>query len=158
MHILHCTAHILHCQKSALYLEKQKSWKNSAKCALCSANKCALCSSVRSDLTAPFKPPAKKKRLLKVSLKSVENWKNCRQISFRACLPVSPFKKVLYSVFRFKSKADSTWHPVWFCLTFQQSFYVVSNYFLFLVIDWKKENKKYHIDDFEVADSADWFL
>ena len=32
-------------QKSALYLEKQKTLKNSAKCALCSA-KCALCVSV----------------------------------------------------------------------------------------------------------------
>ena len=43
-------------QKSALYLEKQKTLKNSAKCALCSA-KCALCGSVGSDLTAPFKRP-----------------------------------------------------------------------------------------------------
>ena len=40
-------------QKSALYLEKQKSWKNSAKC--------ALCSGVRSDLPTPFKLPAQKK-------------------------------------------------------------------------------------------------
>ena len=55
-------------QTSAIYLEKQKTWKNSAKCALWSA-KCALCSSVRSDLTAPFKRPQKKKLMLKISLK-----------------------------------------------------------------------------------------
>ena len=47
--------------------------------------------SVRSDLTAPFKPPAQKK--LKVSLKLVKNWKNCRQICFRACLPISLLKE-----------------------------------------------------------------
>ena len=46
-------------QKSVLYLEKQKSLKNRAKCAMCSA-KCALCGSVRSDLTAPFQRPQKK--------------------------------------------------------------------------------------------------
>jgi hypothetical protein len=55
-------------QKSALYLEKQKSLKNSAKCALWSA-KCALCGSVRSDLTVPFKRPQKKKLMLKISEK-----------------------------------------------------------------------------------------
>jgi hypothetical protein len=44
-------------QKSALYLGKQKSWKNSAKC--------AHCSGVRSDLTVPLKLPAQKK--LKIS-------------------------------------------------------------------------------------------
>ena len=68
-------------QKSALYLEKQKSWKNSAKC--------ALCSGVRSDLSAPFKLPAQKQlKLQKNWLKSKENvpniptgffiyWKKC---------------------------------------------------------------------------------
>ena len=68
-------------QKSALYLEKQKSWKNSAKC--------ALCSGVRSDLSAPFKSPAQKKLKLQNNwLKSKENvpniptgffiyWKKC---------------------------------------------------------------------------------
>ena len=34
------------------------------------------CSDVSSDLNVPFKLPAQKKRLLKVSLKTVENWKN----------------------------------------------------------------------------------
>ena len=62
-------------QKSALYLEKQKSWKNSAKCALCSA-KCALCSSVRSDLTTPFKPQ-KKMHMLKNLEKSIEKQRRC---------------------------------------------------------------------------------
>ena len=52
-------------QKSALYLEKQKSQKNSAKCALCSG---------RSDLIVPFKPPHQKKLILKISEK-------CAQIS-----------------------------------------------------------------------------
>jgi hypothetical protein len=80
-------------QKSALYLEKQKSLKNSAKCALCSAN-CALCSNVRSDLSAPFKPPAQKKLMLKISEKSVEKQRKCAQISPRAFLSIAPnFKK-----------------------------------------------------------------
>ena len=61
-------------QKSALYLEKQKTLKNSAKCALCSA-KCALCGSVGSDLTAPFKRPQKKMLMLKISEKSVKKQK-----------------------------------------------------------------------------------
>ena len=64
-------------QKSALYLEKQKTLKNSAKCALCSA-KCALCGSVGSDLTAPFKRPRKKMLMLKISEKSVK-LKNCAE-------------------------------------------------------------------------------
>ena len=72
-------------QKSALYLEKQKSLKNSAKCALCSAN-CALSSNVRSDMSAPFKPPAEKKLVLKISKKSVEKQRKCAQISPRAFL------------------------------------------------------------------------
>ena len=59
-------------KKSALYLEKQKSWKISAKRALCSA----LCSSVRSDLSARFKPPRKNKLMLRVLLKWLKNWRN----------------------------------------------------------------------------------
>ena len=58
-------------QKSALYLGKQKSWKNSAKC--------AHCSGVRSDLTVPLKLPAQKK--LKISENSVEKQRKCAQIS-----------------------------------------------------------------------------
>jgi hypothetical protein len=54
-------------QKSALYLEKQKSWKNSVKC--------ALCSGVRSDLSAPFKSPSQKK--LKFLEKLVEKQRKC---------------------------------------------------------------------------------
>ena len=54
-------------QKSALYLEKQKSLKNSAKC--------ALCSSVGLDLTAPFKRPRKKMLMLKISEKLVKKQK-----------------------------------------------------------------------------------
>ena len=87
-------------QKSALYLEKQKSLKNSAKCALCSAN-CALCSYVRSDLSTPFKPPAQKKLMLKISEKLVEKQRKCAQISPRAFLSIAPLKncfekKILY--------------------------------------------------------------
>ena len=59
-------------QITAFYLEKQKSLKTGAKCALYSA-KCALCSRIRSDLIARFKRPRKKKHLLRVSEKSVEN-------------------------------------------------------------------------------------
>ena len=80
-----CTAQLTFC---TVFQGKELIF-DSAKCVPCSA-KCALCSSVRADLTAPFKLPVQKKGLLKVSLKSVENWKNCRQISFIACLPVSP--------------------------------------------------------------------
>ena len=76
-------------QKSALYLEKQKSWKNSAKCELCSA-KCALCSNVRSDLNALFKPPAQKKLMLKISDKSVEKQRKCAQITTPAFLSIAP--------------------------------------------------------------------
>ena len=50
-----CTAQGTFCTVvPTLKLAKQKSWKNSAKCAMCSA-KCALCNSVRSNLIAPFK-------------------------------------------------------------------------------------------------------
>ena len=87
-------------QITALYLEKQKSLKNSAKCALCSAN-CALCSNVRSDLSAPFKPPAQMKLMLKISEKSVQKQRKCAQISPRAFLSIAPLKncfekKILY--------------------------------------------------------------
>ena len=83
---------------------------DSAKCVPCSA-KCALCSGVRSDLTMLFKPPAQKKRLLKVSLKSVKNWKNCRQMCFRVCLPISPFKNFnsLAFDFLFRSCLSILW-------------------------------------------------
>ena len=37
------------------------------------------------------KPPAQKKHFLKVSLKTVKNWKKSWQIRVRACLPISPF-------------------------------------------------------------------
>ena len=67
-------------QKSALYLEKQKTLKNSAKCALCSA-KCALCGSVVSDLTVPFKRPRKKMLMLKISEKSVKKQKIRKNLS-----------------------------------------------------------------------------
>ena len=79
-------------QKSALYLEKQKSLKNSAKCALCSA-KCALCGSVRSDLTAPFKRPRKKTLVLRISEKMVEKQRRCAQISPSGFLSIATCKK-----------------------------------------------------------------
>ena len=70
-------------QKSALYLEKQKSWKNSAKC--------ALFSGVRSDLTVPFKSPAQKK--LKISEKLFEKQSKCSQLSPLALLSIEKSAK-----------------------------------------------------------------
>jgi hypothetical protein len=51
------------------------------------------CGNVSSDLNVPFKLPAQKKRLLKVSLKTVKKWKNGRQISPRAFLSIAPLKE-----------------------------------------------------------------
>ena len=62
------------------------------------------CSGVRSDLSARFKRPQKEKLMLRVSLKLLKNWRNCRQISFRACLPVSPFKIYEFGYISFDSK------------------------------------------------------
>ena len=79
---------------SAHFDKKNKTVEKSVQSACCAVVKCALCSSVRSDLSTFFKRPHKKKVMLRISLKMVENWRNCRQISFRACLHVSPFKKL----------------------------------------------------------------
>ena len=46
------------------------------------------CSGVSSDLNASFKWPWKKKPLLKVSEKSVENWKNAGKCALE---PVCPY-------------------------------------------------------------------
>jgi hypothetical protein len=43
---------------------------------------------VRSDLTAPFKPPGKKKLILKISKKLVEKLRNGTQISPLAYWPI----------------------------------------------------------------------
>ena len=56
---------------------RKSSWKNSAKCAMCSGG--------RSDLIVPFKPPHQKKLILKISEK-------CAQISPLVFLSIAPFK------------------------------------------------------------------
>ena len=71
-------------QKSALYLEKQKSQKNSIKCAQCSGG--------RSDLIVPFKLSAQKKLILKISEKLVVKQGKCAQISPLAFLSIAPLK------------------------------------------------------------------
>ena len=82
-------------QKSVLYLEKQKSLKNRAKCAMCSA-KCALCGSVRSDLNAPFQRPQKKDDY-------AENFRKIGRETKKMCanIPIGffvhcPFHEILY--------------------------------------------------------------
>ena len=84
-------------------LINKKVWK-SVQSPRCAVVKCALCSGVRSDLSARFKRPQKEKLMLRVSLKLLKNWRNCRQISFRACLPVSPFKIYEFGYISFDSK------------------------------------------------------
>ena len=58
----------------------KKVWK-SVQSPRCAVVKCALCSGVRSDLSARFKRPRKKKLMLRVSLKLLKNWRNGTQIT-----------------------------------------------------------------------------
>ena len=56
------------------------------------------CSGVRSDLSARFKRPQKKKLLLRVSLKLLQNWRNGSQITPPAFLSIAPFKTDVQNV------------------------------------------------------------
>ena len=104
-----CTARHTFCTvKNQLFTLKNKKVGKSVKSARGAVVKCALCSGVRSDLSARFKRPRKEKLMLRVSLKLLKNWRNCRQMCFRACLRVSPFNSLAFK-FLFRSCLSILW-------------------------------------------------
>ena len=71
-------------------------------------------SSVSSDLKVSFKQPRKKKHLLRVSLKTVENWRNGSQMCLCLCfLCISPFKCYTTIVNQIKRKTFQKLNQIW---------------------------------------------
>ena len=101
----------------------------------CAVVKCALCSGVRSDLSARFKRPRKKKLMLRVSLNMVENWRNSSQITPSAFLSIAPFKE-----FKKKLRFESQKRKYFFVIFFRmQKLISISNFwsnYSWLSFEW----------------------